>query len=143
MNDLFEYIDSLPKIPSDLISEVIKSAIVNENIFFFQYYENYKVYHATDDLKKFIEPFFKNHGIFVHVMKNNLKIHKDVGRKIAFNYIIDNGGTDVETCFYNNSLKLIQKIKIEKNRWHKMNVEVLHNVINLTTYRIAITVTPK
>jgi hypothetical protein len=140
---MFEYFDKFPKIPHDLEEEIIKSTIINENIFVYNSYENYKIYTATSELKKFIETFFKNHIIRVQVIEKKLHIHKDIGRKIKFNYLINSGGSNVETCFYNNKIKLTQKIKIDERRWHKLDVSVLHNVINLETPRIAVTVSPK
>jgi hypothetical protein len=143
MHNLFEYIDELPKLPIEIEDEIIRSTIINKNIFVYNTYENYKSYAATLELKKFIEPFFKNYIIKVQVMQNTLHIHQDIGRKIAYNYLINGGGLNVETCFYNNKLKVIQQIKIEERRWHRLNVSVFHNVINLESPRIALTVSPQ
>jgi len=74
--------------------------------------------------------------------------HIDEMRKFAFNYIIDTGG-DTSTCFWKpkkefehlkiyaqtvfpyDRLNLIEEIKIEKNRWHKLDTGQIHSVENL------------
>jgi hypothetical protein len=142
MNNLFTYLDDFPKIPDTLLNEVYRSALDNPNVFILEWYENYKVHTATDELKEFLKQFFTNHSIQVHIIKDTLHIHCDYGRTIAFNYIIDSGGSNVETCFYNNDRSLIYSIKIDEHRWHRLDVSVLHNVINLERPRISITISP-
>jgi len=142
MNNLFTYLDKFPIIPDTLLTEVHKSLLDNPNVFIQGWYKNYKVHTATDNLKEFLKQFFINHNIQVHIIENTLYMHRDYGRSIAFNYIIDSGGNDVETCFYNNDRSLLFSIKIEEHRWHRLDVSILHNVINLERPRIAITINP-
>lgn len=49
-------------------------------------------------------------------------IHYDYGRKYAFNYLLNTGGEDVWTCWYDSDKKLIEKHKIEPFRWHAIAV---------------------
>ena len=142
MNNLFTYLDELPKIPTELLNEVHQSILINPNISTIDWYKNYKIHSATDDLKDYLKPLFTNHSISVQVVTNSLHKHRDIGRTVAVNYLIDNGGNNVETCFYNNDGTLMYNIKIEEYRWHMLDVSILHNVINLERPRIAITINP-
>jgi hypothetical protein len=74
--------------------------------------------------------------------------HIDEMRSFAYNYVIDSGG-DSKTCFYKakpefehlkiyertifskDRLELIEEIRIEPHRWHKINTKTIHAVENL------------
>ena len=153
MNNYFEYLDNLPIIPNELISEVHASILKYPNDFKVSFKTDYRRHAVTEQLKEFVKLSFNNHVIKIQIIENKLEIHRDIGRTVAYNYLIDSGGSNVETCFYedmtvdipvyeNKTFRLIEKIKIEEHRWHCLNVSNLHNVINLTSPRIAITVTP-
>ena len=96
-------------------------------------------------------PEIKDYGtkVFGKEMKTKLQvlyppemvIHVDQ-RDVAYNYIIDPGGDDVYTCFYDEDLNIIEKHKIEPYQWHKLDVTVLHNVVGMTRPRIALTIYP-
>lgn len=74
--------------------------------------------------------------------------HVDEMRSFAYNYIIDTGG-DTSTCFWKpkkefehlkvyaqtvfpyDRLDLLEEIKIEKRRWHRLDTRQIHSVENL------------
>jgi hypothetical protein len=82
--------------------------------------------------------------------------HIDLVRTKALNYLIESG--DADTLFFepleefknlipqpstyipHNRIKEIKKIKIETNRWHQLDVNKIHNVENIKSRRLAITV---
>lgn len=138
MQKNLEYLN-LPKLPQELIPKVYESlkginrfSIANEQ---------YKLFEATKDLVDFTNSiFYFKHNTAVQIIKNFLPVHTDVYRSKAFNYIIDEGGDNVMTCFYDDDNNLIESFHIEIHRWHRLNVCVRHNVINLTRPRIGITV---
>ncbi len=67
-------------------------------------------------------------------------IHKD-DRDFAFNYIINTGGNNVETVWYDDNYKEIHRECIEPNKWHQLKVNVLHTVEGITNKRFGITIT--
>ncbi len=139
MNNYFQYIDK-PALPHDLILEIYKS-LENPNIFGIPGYNDYEIFDATDPLKDFTHSLFDfDHSTRVQKITNDLYIHKDINRREAYNYIIELGGSNVETCFYNDKFELTEKYIIEKNKWHFLNVDVYHNVKNVISPRIALTV---
>lgn len=74
--------------------------------------------------------------------------HIDEMRSYAYNYIIETGG-DASTCFWKpkkefehlksyaqtvfpyNRLDLVEEIKIEPGRWHRLDTSQIHSVENL------------
>lgn len=80
----------------------------------------------------------------IHVLHNGIKIHKDYGRKLALNYVIDNGGQNACTKWYDeNKITVLHEEKIKSRSWHKFNTAVFHGIDNIekNIIRIGITVT--
>jgi len=135
----FNYIEK-PKLPQRLIDQVFLS-LDNPNIFKFQKYDAYQIFDATEELKNFTHSIFPfPHTTRVQRITKDLIIHKDFGRSMVFNFIVSTGGKNVETCFYNEKNILIEKHKIEQQRWHFLNVLTPHNVINIELARVALTI---
>ena len=66
-------------------------------------------------------------------------IHKDP-RSYAINYILDTGGDNVNTAFFENGYN---STCVPKEAWHYFRADRLHAVQNITTTRIAITISIK
>jgi len=139
----FRYMDMIPKLSDNLLSEIQESIEENKNWFFKEDYEYYQRHEATLKLREWSAIIFhriKNRKTCVQVVHEGIHIHKDIARVSTYNYLIDAGGNNVETCFYDDNFSLIKSIKIEPFRWHKLDVSVNHNVINIQRPRIALTV---
>jgi len=127
------------KLPHNLIDEVYNS--LNNIDRFPIENDQYKSFEASQALKNFTKDIFDfEHNTAVQVLYKNVDIHIDLWRTLAYNYIIDTGGPEVKTCFYNESNELIESYIIKANQWHSLNVETRHNVVNIVRPRIAITV---
>lgn len=72
-----------------------------------------------------------------------LPLHKDVGTKQKLCYLIDAGGLNVMTNFYNDERELLQSIKIDINKWHIMDVSNLHEVCGIEDGKIRVSITGK
>ena len=88
-------------------------------------------------------------------------IHSDKNRNCAFNYIIETGGTNVKTNFYDKIREphpidhkesinyKIDEVKLEfsvillANRWHAFNAQQAHSVENVETTRMIFSPIPK
>lgn len=55
-------------------------------------------------------------------------VHKDFGRHYGLNYLINPGGEDVYTLWYDDDFKELKRIKIEPHRWCILSTKVLHEV---------------
>ena len=99
-----------------------------------------------------ITPIF---GVFENVYKDNLAEcppHCDRHRRLAINYIITSGGSNVLTCFYHNrrinqnlevaenalhdNISLNFKVRLPDQVWHTYDVQTYHSVENIETKRI-------
>ena len=151
------YYEDWPKLDDSLIQEALYIRDNEENIFPFKS-SPYKLYLLNDLLKNFTSKFLKfNHKIHLHSF-NFVPIHIDVNRTEAYNYIIDTGGPNVKTLFYNlndftilgpgdikkvnENCEPVEAVSIRPNVWHKINVSVPHTVINIETVRTGLTITP-
>jgi hypothetical protein len=151
------YFDDWPKLDDSLLQDALYIRDQNENIFPVKE-SPYKLYAVNDRITNFIGTFLKmKHAVNVHSFMR-VPIHVDFNRTIAYNYIIDTGGPDAKTLFYdindillpgpgklqlvNENCKPIESISIRSNVWHKINVSIPHTVINIKTPRTGITVTP-
>ncbi len=139
MSQFLAYLEQ-PELDPYLINEVFLS-LSNKNNFQFGKYTHYQIFPATKPLKDFTRKIFNfDHIVQVQKITKDLPIHIDFNRQLAFNYIIETGGEEVKTCFYNANHELIEEHIILKHKWHCIRVNGNHNVKNITSQRIALTV---
>lgn len=55
-------------------------------------------------------------------------MHKDFGRHYAINYMVDTGGENVYTVWWDDNFKEIKRDKVELSRWCILSTKVLHGV---------------
>jgi len=112
------------------------------NIFQFQHEEHfYSVHECEQKLMVELKQLFPNFNSYLYqCIGDGLPIHKDIDRNDAFNFIINPGGENVETVWYDDNYNEIHRECIEPNRWHKINVNILHTVKGITNKRLSITV---
>ena len=138
-----EYLDRLPSVDLD-VDKVYDIVYRSKNLHHVPdngYYGIFKPYEEIQNLGT--ELLGKQLNTRLHVMyPPRLPVHKDTNRLVAWNYIIDQGGDEVYTCFYDDDQNLIEKVNIETGRWHKLDVQTFHNVEGMTRPRIALTVYP-
>lgn len=138
-----EYLDRLPSVKLD-VDKVYDIVYRSKNLHHVPdngYYGIFKPYKEIQNLGT--ELLGKQLNTRLHVMyPPRLPVHKDTNRHVAYNYIIDPGGDEVYTCFYDDDQNLIEKVNIETGRWHKLDVQTFHNVEGMTRPRIALTVYP-
>ena len=142
LNDFLIY-TNLPAVPEELISSIesiISTKPAETVLTSSKYFETRNV---SSYLHDWANDVFKR-KLFVkyQIVKPNIPIHKDVGRKVAFNYLIELGGSDAKTCFFDDSKKLLYAEKIPLKTWHQMRTDVYHTVIGIKTTRLAISVSP-
>ena len=139
MNDYLVYLD-LPTIPEELLESI--EEIINKppkehtNVpAHFTYFETRPV---NPRLTEWMNDIFKTSiGAQYQIVKPNITIHKDIGRNVAFNYLLKTGG-DAHTCFFDDDKHLLHMEKIPVNRWHRIRTDVYHNVIGVTSDRVSV-----
>lgn len=160
----FEYLDTLPSPGLDLLNEVMQVKSNSVSKFVDPKFATYQLYLLHGKIAEFTKSIFDfEHNVSVQVIKKGVPVHVDIGRTAALNYIIETGGSNVTTAFFNiddfiqdrnrSNLRLFPKLDcppakpihevcIRPNRWHWLNVSIPHTVLNIENERIAITVSP-
>lgn len=142
------YCDFLPNIPIDLICslpeiETYENVFPNKEVV-----ETYASYRSPNYLNNFIQKYF-DYPIVVRyqVIKKDLPIHIDLGEEdMKYNYLITTGGENVTTRFWdscNDPKKILYEVVTEQAKWHHLNIKVPHQVINVLSPRVSITVKRK
>jgi hypothetical protein len=83
-------------------------------------------------------------GFFIQEITKDFcnHIHRDP-RQYAINYIIDAGGDNVITSIYNSDLSVLDSKCVPINNWHYFQANNLHDVQNITSKRVSLTVSIK
>lgn len=127
----FEYIDFLPCVPDDIITETM-DAVNAPNYWLNKKSDSYQVFPGTEKIYKFIHAHLdQQYRVTVQVISNTLPIHVDIGRSVVFNYIIDTGGENIHTIFYsknNEDYTILESHNIKPFKWHRLNVATPHSV---------------
>lgn len=142
-----EYLN-LPEIPDHLlhsISEIL--AMDRRRTPLMDQYRNYENKFVKPELITWLKSnvfdfLFRCH---YQVIYPGISIHKDPGRDIAFNYILEPGGNIARALIYDDDMKTVLEDKIiPKYVWHRFNVSKYHTVLDmdLSMLRVAITVEP-
>lgn len=135
---LYKFCPEIPKIPEHLINLTEEEIRKIPNKFNGVKASKYTLHAATKELEEFLRPYFDSDtNIAFQLITDELPIHKDYGRSSCYNYIIKTGG-GVNTVWYDDNLKEIDRVKFPTHIWHKINVETFHNVIGIDSTRIAI-----
>lgn len=139
---LYKELD-LPKIPSELVFH--DPNIVRErqpNIWKEVPTTVYTQHTVNQDLIDFLQPYFDQElKIRYQVLEHRVPIHKDIGRVAAINYILDAGGDNVVTRWYEDDK---QTVKFEKqipiHVWHRIDTTVYHGIHGIQDKRLALTI---
>jgi len=159
----YSYIDELPPISPELIDEALSIRKNSVSKFVDPNFATYQIFPLGGRIADFTRSIFNfEHTVSLQVVKNGIPVHVDIGRKIAYNYLIDTGGDNVLTSYFNIEdfnqtrdphLRLRPKkdlppavplysVCLEQARWHALDVSIPHSVLNIERDRVAITVAP-
>lgn len=129
-----------PSVPESLILP-LDDILKLENIFGGAT-KNYTTHEVPDDLREYLQSIFPDCTKFRYqTMRGEIPVHKDRGRVRAINYILDTGGDNARTVWYEEDYTTpTHSMKLEERKWHEIDVGIYHNVINIDTVRYAITV---
>ena len=78
------------------------------------------------------------------IMIGDVAIHKDIGTSIKFCYLIQSGGDNVITTFYDDDkVTPLDSYCIELEKWHILKVNTCHGVSNFAPEKVRFAVTGK
>jgi hypothetical protein len=140
----FHYVN-LPKIPNEILKQINYD---------FSSYNNKTVAHNgnyrwTDSHNKIINDWCQRNICkemywAFQIISGDLSIHKDKGTKTKFIYLLEAGGDNVITEFYDeDKTSVIQSVVIEPYRWHVLKVDSFHCVKNINPGKIRFSITGK
>jgi hypothetical protein len=142
MNEYLVYLD-LPKVPENLIEPL--DVIINKppkpgsNVP--SDFAPFQTRLVSNELFEWVQDMFKLKCYTQYqIVRRGIPVHKDIGRSVAFNYILQTGGPKVLTTIHDESKRLIAYEQLEPMSWHRLKTDVYHSVTGLTAERIAISV---
>jgi len=143
----YEEVYFLEPIPEYLIDD-IETIRSRRNMFAYPEHEHiYASYLVSDDLHDFVQQQF-DYSVLVRyqVIGKKLPVHVDIGIQEKYNYIIDQGGDSVMTRWWDSEespTKIVYETHIPQTVWHKMKVNVPHDITEVSHARISVQVKEK
>lgn len=142
MKNYLVYLD-LPEVPEYLlepIDVIIKKppkqgSRISSSYYFFQ------TRNVQPELSEWVNETFKSNCFAQYqIIRAGLPIHKDIGRNVAFNYLLQPGGDFVTTGIYDDAHNLIDQECIPIKKWHQLKTNEFHCVSGILTDRVALSV---
>lgn len=143
---LIKFLD-FPAIPNSMlcqVADIVKNGVDELHKFVGSDYEPYKLLPIKGELLEWLYqnlPIKFGSCVHIHTITSDLLIHKDYQiDRYKLNYIFDTGGFNVLTHFYDDNYSLLETYHLDKNIWHQFDGQIYHNVTNVESKRIAITI---
>jgi hypothetical protein len=139
---------NIPTVPDNLLLKTIEQIEALESVWppNFEHPERFLLKKNADKhLEEFLRPYFDfdiTAKVYYQIIRPRSPKHIDFNRSSCYNYIIDTGGEQVSTNWFNlvNSKLLEHKEIIPARVWHKIKVDVPHAVQGIIQDRFALTV---
>jgi len=137
---------SLPNVPDDLLESV--EDIINKprgNSIVTQDY--FQARPISNELQNWLEKNLPFKFIAQYqIIYLGLPIHKDeANRKLAYNYLLSQGGNKVSTLVFDDNKTLLQSEILPLKTWHSIKTDMYHGVFGLIkdTPLISLSITPE
>lgn len=142
MSNYLVYIN-IPPVPEVLLEPI--NTIVNKppkpNSNVSSSYHFFQTRLVSDELQQWAQDTFKRPCYAQYqIIREGVMIHKDRGRNVAFNYLLDTGGPDVRTNVYDESKQLVFSEAIPERTWHRLKTDVFHDVRGMVSDRVALSI---
>lgn len=146
-----KYLDNVPSVPEELLDSVESIIAAESEKMLVKDFSTFKYKTVNPLLDKWVHEAFKIKCYAKYqVIYNGIPVHKDHpafpgDRRIAFNYLLSLGGSNVITTVYDeDKTTILQQERIPLKRWHSLVVEKWHGVDGISNNhpRVALTVTP-
>jgi hypothetical protein len=117
---------NLPSVPE----EIIQSLPVDIDVYEKHTQQNY---HWTDSFNEKLNAWAQENisqeiYFAFQLMTGDLPPHKDIGTLTKFVYILNTGGSNVVTKFWDDDFNLLDEYIIEPQRWHILKADTYHSV---------------
>ena len=131
------YCPEIPPLPQDLQNDIVKIVMENENQFVFNSptYKNFGVFEVNERIIEWCKEHFKwNHRSSIRTIDNSLPVHIDMDNTVAYNFVLETGGEDVHTSWYESLAPNAKKIEdhvFPKGKWVRILTDSPHGVTNI------------
>ena len=136
----------LPNLPDDLLESV--DDIINKprsNSIVKQDY--FQARPISNELQDWLEKNLPFKFIAQYqIIYPGLPIHKDMGnRKVAYNYLLSQGGNNVKTVIFDESKNILQSEILPLKSWYSIKTDMFHGVFGIMrdTPRRSLSITPE
>ena len=134
----------LPRLPDNIIAEVYQSIESNLDKAWTGELNMYSWLPANNVIQEWCKENISPDLYWgVQVIDADLPMHKDHGTEIKFNYIIDQGGSDSVTSYYDDEGVLLDFYTMDPHAWYILNVAVNHGVTNIMPGRRRVSITSR
>jgi hypothetical protein len=134
---------NLPPIPEEILEKLPRA--LNE----YKCKDVYTTYHWSDSYAEELNIWAQKNispdmYFAFQLITGDLVIHKDVPTLTKLNFVIETGGDNVYTKFWDNSKSnLLGAYKVKPFKWHILKADTFHSVEGIDTGRIRLCVTSK
>lgn len=141
-----EEVNFLPHLPNDMIDQLSEMETYDNVFPDPSVVDTYASYVVKDRLQEWSQSLF-DYPVVARwqVSKKDLPVHTDFGIVgFKYHYVLNAGGKNVKTQFWDKDHRnIIYDIVCKPNTWYNLNIDVPHNVVNITEPRIGITIRRK
>jgi len=137
--------ENLPSIPEELLDpiETIINSPRTHSVVKQDFFQGRPV---SNELQDWLEKNLSfDFVVQYQIIYYGIPIHKDEGnRKLAYNYLLAQGGNKVNTVIFDDNKKLLQSVILPLKSWHSIKTDMYHGVFGLqkNNPRISLSVTP-
>jgi len=118
-----EYVD-LPAVPENLIESADNTLARDLR----SKRGSYETRHVSPELLEYLRSIFNADIIAQYQFFDiNVPIHADTTRVRVYNYILDTGGDNVSTGFYENG-QLVYSVVFQPRKWHYVDTLISHGI---------------
>ena len=141
----YETVDFIPHIPLELVDSLMDIETY-ENVFPRPERVNvYASYVVQQNLQDWAQAQFDYPVVARYqIIKQDLPVHTDVGITGGkYNYLLTTGGANVKTRWWDsedNPQTVLHEVVAQTHVWYNLNIDVLHEVVNVTEPRISVTI---
>jgi len=135
---------NLPLIPQYLIAHIDRTPEIHKQAPSSQVHGPYIwSSHGTDAINQWCQKNICADMYFAcQIMTNDLVTHKDIGTKIKLTYLVDSGGDNVSTNFYDDDQTTqLASYVIAPNQWHILKADTYHQVSNIQPGQVRFSIT--
>ena len=135
---------NLPSIPADLVATINKEYKEHQLHNNQRSHGNYYVWSDLNNqsINTWCQANICSSVYFAfQMMCLDVPTHKDHVSQIKINYVLETGGDQVLTNFYDDDQNLLESYCIEPNRWHIFDASVYHSVTNIAANQVRFGIT--